>query len=90
MQGKTIINYAPFIARVDENCRLINQDIPELWPRERFLQMVLGELQRLQDNENGYGPKGKNFIEAVTLPAGFDATYRVLLENFGEYTQRVG
>lgn len=39
-----------------------------VWPVERYLSLILGELPRLLDNEQGYGPRGKGFITHVDIP----------------------
>lgn len=39
-----------------------------LWSVERYLSLMLGEIPRLRDDINGYGPCGKDFIEHVTIP----------------------
>ncbi|STW14942.1 protein ydcF [Klebsiella pneumoniae subsp. rhinoscleromatis] len=41
-----------------------------LWPVTRYLALLLGELPRLQDTPEGYGPRGKDFISPCHLPAG--------------------
>jgi hypothetical protein len=40
----------------------------QLWDMDRFLELVMGEIPRLRDNESGYGPKGKGFIGHVDIP----------------------
>ncbi|KAE8351955.1 hypothetical protein BDV28DRAFT_136067 [Aspergillus coremiiformis] len=47
------------------------QNLPRgrnLWPPDRFLELILGEIPRLRDDGNGYGPRGKGFIPHVELP----------------------
>lgn len=39
-----------------------------LWPVGRYLALILGELPRLADNPQGYGPLGKGFIAHVDIP----------------------
>ncbi|KAF7596499.1 hypothetical protein BBP40_001371 [Aspergillus hancockii] len=39
-----------------------------LWPQGRFFELILGEIPRLRDDEEGYGPKGKGFIPHVHVP----------------------
>ena len=39
----------------------------ELWEMERFLDLIMGEIPRLRDDEEGYGPKGKDFITHVDV-----------------------
>lgn len=66
----TIANYPTFVPRVKlENNSLVfsNGHIKGLWPMERFVSLVLGEIPRLRDDANGYGPKGRAFIEHVEI-----------------------
>lgn len=39
-----------------------------LWPVDRYLSLVLGELPRLYDDANGYGPAGRDYIAHVEFP----------------------
>lgn len=41
---------------------------PSLWSVERFLELVMGEIPRLRDDQEGYGPQGRNFIAHVDIP----------------------
>ena len=45
---------------------------------KRYVSLLLGEIQRLTDDENGYGPKGADFIAHVDIPEGVQAAYRQL------------
>ncbi|MBV7390876.1 YdcF family protein [Enterococcus sp. ALS3] len=38
------------------------------WPKEYYLSLVIGEIRRLHDDEQGYGPKGANYIPHVDIP----------------------
>lgn len=50
----------------------------DLWKMDRFLGLILGEVVRLRDDENGYGPRGKGFIRHVNVPdAVLDAYQRL-------------
>ena len=40
----------------------------ELWTMTRFLELIVGEVDRLFDNADGYGPKGKGYIGHVDVP----------------------
>lgn len=40
----------------------------QLWDMDRFLGLILGEIVRLRDDENGYGPRGKGFIGHADVP----------------------
>ncbi|ERF68607.1 hypothetical protein EPUS_07168 [Endocarpon pusillum Z07020] len=39
-----------------------------LWELGRFCDLVVGEIPRLRDDPQGYGPKGRGFIEHVEIP----------------------
>lgn len=49
-----------------------------LWSIPRFLDLVMGEIPRLRDDENGYGPRGKNFIAHVDIPPRVEDAFRLL------------
>lgn len=49
-----------------------------LWPVERYLSLVLGELPRLRDDANGYGPAGRDFIAHVEIPPDVEAAWQIL------------
>lgn len=49
-----------------------------LWPVTRYLGLLLGELPRLQDTPEGYGPRGKDFISHVTFPPEIRDAWRQL------------
>lgn len=38
------------------------------WTPERFLSLLTGEILRLNDDENGYGPRGKGFLPHIEIP----------------------
>lgn len=50
-----------------------------LWRVERYLSLVMGEVPRLRDDEQGYGPRGRDFIVHVDFPAEIDAAWQTLL-----------
>lgn len=49
-----------------------------LWPVARYLSLLLGEVPRLRDDAQGYGPRGKNFIAHVDIPADVEAAWALL------------
>ena len=50
----------------------------ELWGMPRFLDLTLGEIPRLRDDADGYGPKGKGFIVHVKIPVDVKTSWRLL------------
>lgn len=57
--------------------------VGELWRKERFLDLIVGEVPRLRDDEMGYGPKGKRFIVHVDIPDQVDDAWKRLVEALG-------
>lgn len=49
-----------------------------LWSMYRFLELILGEIPRLRDDEHGYGPAGKGFIPHVDIPEQVEHSWRLL------------
>lgn len=80
-----VINYAAYAATVvpgGEGLRFA-ADIEGMWEMERYLSLLLGEIPRLRDDENGYGPRGKNFIAHVDIPAEAEEAFRALQTEYG-------
>lgn len=44
----------------------------------------MGEIPRLNDDENGYGPRGKNFISHVDIPQDVKYAFEELKRRFPE------
>ena len=49
-----------------------------LWPVERYLSLIPGELARLRDDEQGYGPNGRGFITHVDMPDEITRAWEVM------------
>ncbi|OQO06438.1 hypothetical protein B0A48_08221 [Cryoendolithus antarcticus] len=79
----------PTVKVVDEN--LEYEELPEssgvrveeLWEKQRFYELLVGEVARLHDDENGYGPKGKGFIGHVDVPDEVLAAAEILRSSLG-------
>ncbi|MGA2808457.1 MAG: YdcF family protein [Terracidiphilus sp.] len=71
------MSHAVFVPRVEHG----RDGLPQLgnpqgtWTLERFLGLVLGEISRLHDDENGYGPQGRNFLPHVDIPEAVWESY---------------
>lgn len=46
----------------------VRQTESGMWEMDRYISLLMGEIPRLTDDENGYGPKGKAFIAHVEIP----------------------
>ena len=73
-----LINYSPFIPVIDSDLKLTNTDIDGIWDEQRYLELIMGEIPRLKDDVNGYGPCGKNFIAHVNIPREIEEHYNRL------------
>ncbi len=65
------VNFAPAVPLLREQAgRLVFADPAHApyYRMESFLQLVMGEIPRLRDDEHGYGPKGHGFIGHVDIP----------------------
>ncbi|EYE92885.1 DUF218 domain protein [Aspergillus ruber CBS 135680] len=51
---------------------------PMLWDMQRFIDLILGEIPRVRDDENGYGPNGRGFIGHIHVPAEIEDAWRRL------------
>ncbi|RAL11931.1 YdcF family protein [Aspergillus homomorphus CBS 101889] len=49
-----------------------------LWTIPRFLGLLMGEIPRLRDDEHGYGPRGKGFIDHVDIPQDVERAFHGL------------
>lgn len=47
----------------------------ELWSQSRFLELIMGEIPRLRDDKDGYGPNGRGFIAHVDVPSHVGAAW---------------
>lgn len=61
-----------------DNGVVFSGNTPGLWPVERYLSLVLGELPRLRDDASGYGPRGRDFIEHVDIPEDVEEAWQIL------------
>lgn len=87
--GVRILNYAAYRAEVvwDGGALAYARPIHGMWPMERYVELLLGEIPRLTDDAGGYGPRGKGFIAHVDVPAPVQAAYARLRQTFGMATR---
>jgi len=90
-QEKTlIISYSPFIPQLklsEGGYEYINSEINGIWTKDRFIDLIMGEIPRLRDDTNGYGPKGKGYIAHVDIPEKVLDSYKKLLTHYLEYNE---
>lgn len=85
----TVVSYAPFLPVVtaggmggkpfSTSATGGETDKPgTAWTLDRFTSLALGEVRRLHDTEEGYGPRGAGFTGHVDVPDDVLAAYRRL------------
>ena len=85
----TIINYATYCTSViscgDE--LVYAENIHGMWPIKRYVNLLMGEIPRLSDDENGYGPKGANYIAHMDIPENVMIAFEELKAVYGSETR---
>lgn len=82
----TIINFSSYDAKVvikDDKLTYEN-NILGMWNMERYITLLMGEIPRLSDDSNGYGPNGKNFISHVNIPTEVSFAFSELKKEYKE------
>jgi uncharacterized SAM-binding protein YcdF (DUF218 family) len=82
------INYAAFIPYLTAKEGLltyVNPSHVEFCEIDRLLSLVMGEIPRLKNDINGYGPRGKNFIVAMDIPSEIMEAYHKLANLYPNY-----
>ncbi|NDL64376.1 YdcF family protein [Acerihabitans arboris] len=80
----TFINwptYIPHLANTNSGIGFSGGRHDGLWPVNRFISLLLGEIPRLRDDQQGYGPKGKRFICHVDIPKPVEDAWQALMQN---------
>lgn len=65
-----VINYAAYKVKViNKDSKLIYDSYPlGMWNIDRYINLLMGEIPRLTDNKEGYGPRGKDFLIHIDIP----------------------
>jgi uncharacterized SAM-binding protein YcdF (DUF218 family) len=81
-----VINFASYLVKVEvENEKLVMKPsgIWGMWEIGRYLSLLMGEIPRLLDDANGYGPNGKNYIAHVDIPKNVLKAFDELKGEYG-------
>ncbi|MGZ0147593.1 YdcF family protein [Kribbella sp. WER1] len=78
LPGTTLASHAPLVPWIGPDHVSAGPGAAEIWSRDRFLSLLLGEIHRL--SPDGYGPNGRNFIGHVDIPPEVLAAYNRLLD----------
>lgn len=73
-----VVDYATYQVKMSEDLQFITA--PEgMWSRHHYLTLLCGELPRLRDDVQGYGPKGKGYLAHVDIPEKVEAAWQELV-----------
>lgn len=87
----TFIGYAAYKCKVMvQEERLVFEDstILGMWEMEQYITLLLGEIPRLHDTEEGYGPKGKGYIAHVDMSDVVVGVFAELKNIYGELVRK--
>ena len=86
--GVKLINFAGYklYFTVKDNKLALTDN--NLWSRDKYIELLLGEIPRLRDDKDGYGPNGKDFIAHVDIPAEVETAFRQLKEQLNIQTRK--
>ena len=77
----TLVSYAGYQVQVrvrDGGLTFVPGDVLGMWEMDEYIALLLREIPRLRDDEEGYGPKGKDRIAHVEIPPEVLEAYEVL------------
>ncbi|HFI0237381.1 TPA: ElyC/SanA/YdcF family protein [Streptococcus suis] len=82
---KLLLNYASYQVTVrEEEVQLQFDNAPfGMWDMDRYLSLLLGEIPRLRDDEEGYGPRGADYLAHIDIPEEVQASYQLVQEKTG-------
>lgn len=81
-----IINYSVYSAKViaTDTGLIYEKEILGMWEMNRYISLLMGEIPRLSDDANGYGPNGKGFIAHVDIPSEARNAFNELCNEYSE------
>lgn len=83
------INYAAYSVKTVSHAGVLEFDgqVQGMWTVERYVNLLMGEIPRLADDANGYGPMGKDFIAHVDIPEAVSEAFEALKKVYGTDTR---
>lgn len=80
-----IINFAVYSANVilKDSELVYETEIYGMWDIDSYVNLLMGEIPRLTDNADGYGPKGRDFIAHIDIPQNVLEAFDELKKEYG-------
>lgn len=86
----TVIGYTPFVPQIKPDFTLVDADtIWGMWTLERYIELVIGEIPRLRDDENGYGPLGRNYQIHTDVTDEIEEAHHMVCSTYPQYASRL-
>jgi len=63
---------------------VFEEEIWGMWDMDRYITLLMGEIPRLSDNADGYGPKGKGFIAHVDILNEVEKAFEGLKKEYAD------
>ncbi|WP_086444599.1 ElyC/SanA/YdcF family protein [Candidatus Enterococcus lemimoniae] len=82
------VSIVPFVKAAENAIIFEKEQLNGLWSTDYFLSLVLGEIPRLRNDANGYGPNGRNYIDAVEIPKEVSQAYDKLCQVYAYEMKR--
>ncbi|KFI53784.1 YdcF family protein [Bifidobacterium biavatii] len=84
-----IVNYAAYRTTVIPHAAALRYLDPPvgMWNMDRYVTLLMGEIPRLRDDANGYGPAGRGYIAHEDIPDDVERAYGQLSRVFGLSTR---
>lgn len=76
-----LINFAGYKAYFtikNDEIVIEDNDFWGIWDKYKYIELLMGEIPRLKDDINGYGPNGKDFIAHVDIPLKVEKAFNDL------------
>lgn len=67
---------------VKDSQLVYEEDIKGMWDMNRYITLLMGEIPRLSDSIEGYGPNGKGFIAHVDIPGEVETAFSELKKEY--------
>lgn len=82
-----VTSYAAYQATVQEENGMLEyeKEIHGTWKRNQYVTLLMAEISRLTDDENGYGPDGKGYIAHVNIPEPVKKAYDHLKGHYADH-----
>ena len=59
-----------------------------MWDIGRYITLLMGEIPRLTDDKNGYGPKGTGYIAHIDIPKDVKNAFLSLKQIYGDKVRK--